>query len=72
MAALVRTLQADGVFNDIRKLYGIASIASQTMVLSTSLSQLRVGVAIRQSRTCWSFAHVRYRRTNARCGPFGQ
>ncbi|MTA33668.1 MAG: LytR family transcriptional regulator, partial [Actinobacteria bacterium] len=39
MAALVRTLQADGVLNDIRKLYGIASIASQTMVLSTSLSQ---------------------------------
>jgi hypothetical protein len=30
MAALVGTLQADGVFNDIRKLYGIASVASQT------------------------------------------
>jgi len=46
MAALVRTLQADGVFNDIRKLYGIASIASQTMVLSTSLSQLDVMVSM--------------------------
>jgi hypothetical protein len=46
MAALVRTLQADGVFNDIRKLYGIASVASQTMVLSTSLSQLDVMVSM--------------------------
>ena len=46
MAALVRTLQAEGVFNDIRKLYGIASVASQTMVLSTSLSQLDVMVSM--------------------------
>ena len=46
VAALVRTLQADGVFNDSRKLYGIASIASQTMVLSTSLSQLDVMVSM--------------------------
>lgn len=29
MAARVRTLQADGVFNDIRKLFDIASVASQ-------------------------------------------
>jgi LCP family protein required for cell wall assembly len=46
MAALVRTLQADGVFNDIRKLYGIASVASQTMVLSTSLNRIDVMVAM--------------------------
>jgi LCP family protein required for cell wall assembly len=46
MAALVRTLQADGVFNDIRKLYGIASVASQTMVLSTSLNRLDVMVSM--------------------------
>ncbi len=46
MAALVRTLQADGVLNDIRRLYGIASAASQTMVLSTSLSQLDVMVSM--------------------------
>ncbi len=30
MAALVRTLQAEGVFIDIRKLYCIASVASHT------------------------------------------
>ena len=46
MAALVRTLQADGVFNNIEKLYGIASVASQTMVLSTSLSRLDVMVSM--------------------------
>ena len=46
MAALVRTLQADGVFNDLRKLYGIASVASQTMVLSTSLNRIDVMVSM--------------------------
>jgi LCP family protein required for cell wall assembly len=46
MAALVRTLQADGVLNDIGKLYGIAHVASQTMVLSTSLASLDVMVAM--------------------------
>jgi LCP family protein required for cell wall assembly len=46
MAALVRTLQADGVLNDLGKLYGIASVASQTMVLSTSLGSLDVMVAM--------------------------
>jgi LCP family protein required for cell wall assembly len=46
MAALVRTLQADGVFNNIEKLYGIASVASQTMVLSTTLNRLDVMVAM--------------------------
>ena len=46
MAALVRTLQADGVFNNIEKLYGIASVASQTMVLSTSLSRIDVMVSM--------------------------
>jgi len=46
MAALVRTLQAEGVFNDIRKLYGIASVASQTMVLSTSLNRIDVMVSM--------------------------
>lgn len=46
MAALIRTLQADGVLNDIGKLYGIASVASQTMVLSTSLGSLDVMVAM--------------------------
>jgi LCP family protein required for cell wall assembly len=46
MAALVRTLQADGVLNDIGKLYGIAQVASQTMVLSSSLGSLDVMVAM--------------------------
>jgi LCP family protein required for cell wall assembly len=46
MAALVRTLQADGVLNDIGKLYGIAHVASQTMVLSTSLGSVDVMVAM--------------------------
>jgi LCP family protein required for cell wall assembly len=46
MAALVRTLQADGVLNDIGKLYGIAQVASQTMVLSTSLGSVDVMVAM--------------------------
>ena len=46
MAALVRTLQADGVLNDIGKLYGIATVASQTMVMSTSLDRIDVMVAM--------------------------
>lgn len=46
MAALVRTLQQDGVFNDIAKLYGIAYVASETMSLSTSLSRLDVMVSM--------------------------
>ena len=46
MAALVRTLQQDGVLNDIGKLYGIAQTAAQTMVLSTSLASVDVMVAM--------------------------
>ncbi len=46
MSALVRTLQQDGVLNDVGKLYGIAQVAAQTMVLSTSLGSLDVMVAM--------------------------
>jgi LCP family protein required for cell wall assembly len=46
MAALVRTLQADGVLNDISTLYGIARVAVDTMVLSTSLGSVDVMVAM--------------------------
>lgn len=46
MAALVRTLQQDGVFNDVGKLYGIARVAADNMVLSTSLGSLDVMVAM--------------------------
>lgn len=46
MAALVRTLQNDGVLNDLGKLYAIARTASQTMVLSTSLASVDVMVAM--------------------------
>jgi LCP family protein required for cell wall assembly len=46
MAALVRTLQQDGVLNDVVKLYGIAQTAAQTMVLSTSLASVDVMVAM--------------------------
>jgi len=46
MAALVRTLQQDGVLNDIGKLYGIAQIAAQTMVLSNSLARVDVMVGM--------------------------
>ena len=46
MAALVRTLQEDGVLDDIGKLYGIAQTAAQTMVLSTSLASVDVMVAM--------------------------
>lgn len=46
MSALVRTLQADGVLNDITRLYGIAQVAAQTMVLSSSLGSLDVMVSM--------------------------
>ena len=46
MSALVRTLQADGVLNDVGKLYGLAQVAANTMVLSTSLGSLDVMVAM--------------------------
>jgi len=46
MSALVRTLQADGVLNDVGKLYGLAQVAADTMVLSTSLGSLDVMVAM--------------------------
>ena len=46
MSALVRTLQADGVLNDVTKLYGLAQVAANTMVLSTSLGSLDVMVAM--------------------------
>ena len=46
MAALVRTLQQDGVLNDVGKLYGIARVAADTMVLSTSLGSVDVMVAM--------------------------
>jgi len=46
MSALVRTLQQDGVLNDVGKLYGLAQVAAQTMVLSTSLGSIDVMVAM--------------------------
>ena len=46
MSALARTLQADGVLNDVTKLYGLAQVAANTMVLSTSLGSLDVMVAM--------------------------
>ena len=46
MAALVRTLQEDGLLNDLSRLYAIARTASQTMILSTSLASLDVMVAM--------------------------
>ena len=46
MSALVRTLQQDGVLNDVGKLYGLAQVAAQTMVLSTSLGSVDVMVAM--------------------------
>ena len=46
MSALVRTLQADGVLNDVTKLYSIAQVAAQTMVLSSSLGSLDVMVSM--------------------------
>jgi len=49
MSALVRKLQADGVLNDITKLYSIAQVAAQTMVLSSSLGSLDVMVSMAQA-----------------------
>jgi len=46
MAALVRTLQQDGVLNSVERLYGLARVAADTMVLSTSLGSLDVMVAM--------------------------
>jgi LCP family protein required for cell wall assembly len=46
MAALVRTLRSDGVLRDIRKLYGIAHVAANTMVLSSSLGSVDVMVSM--------------------------
>ncbi|MDR9396549.1 LCP family protein [Pontimonas sp.] len=46
MSALVRTLQADGVLNDVTRLYGIAQVAAQNMVLSSSLGSLDVMVSM--------------------------
>jgi len=46
MAALVRALRQDGVFRDVRKLYNIAQVATNTMVLSSSLGSLDVMVSM--------------------------
>jgi LCP family protein required for cell wall assembly len=46
MAALVRTLRSDGVLTDIRKLYNIAHVAANTMVLSSSLGSVDVMVSM--------------------------
>lgn len=46
MSALVRKLQSDGVLNDVTKLYSIAQVAAQTMVLSSSLGSLDVMVSM--------------------------
>jgi LCP family protein required for cell wall assembly len=46
MAALVRTLRSDGVLLDIRKLYNIAHVAANTMVLSSSLGSIDVMVSM--------------------------
>ena len=46
MASLVRTLRSDGVLRDIRKLYNIAHVAANTMVLSTSLGSVDVMVSM--------------------------
>ena len=46
MAALVRTLRSDGVLRDIRKLYNIAHVAANTMVLSSSLGSVDVMVSM--------------------------
>jgi LCP family protein required for cell wall assembly len=46
MAALVRSLRDEGVLRDIRKLYNIAQVASNTMVLSSSLGSLDVMVSM--------------------------
>jgi len=49
MSALVRKLQSDGVLNDITKLYSLAQVAAQTMVLSSSLGSLDVMVSMAQA-----------------------
>lgn len=49
MSALVRKLQADGVLNDVTKLYSLAQVAAQTMVLSSSLGSLDVMVSMAQA-----------------------
>jgi len=46
MAALVRSLRDDGVLRDIRKLYSIAQVAANTMVLSSSLGSVDVMVSM--------------------------
>ena len=46
MAALVRTIRSDGVLRDIRKLYNIAHVAANTMVLSSSLGSVDVMVSM--------------------------
>ena len=46
MASLVRTLRSDGVLRDIRKLYNIAHVAANTMVLSSSLGSVDVMVSM--------------------------
>jgi LCP family protein required for cell wall assembly len=46
MAALVRTLRSDGVLRDVRKLYNIAHVAANTMVLSSSLGSVDVMVSM--------------------------
>ena len=46
MAALVRTLRSDGILRDLRKLYGIAEVATRTMVLSSSLGSVDVMVSM--------------------------
>jgi LCP family protein required for cell wall assembly len=46
MAALVRTLRSEGVLRDIRKLYNIAHVAANTMVLSSSLGSVDVMVSM--------------------------
>lgn len=46
MAALVRTLRSNGVLLDVRKLYNIAHVAANTMVLSSSLGSIDVMVSM--------------------------
>jgi LCP family protein required for cell wall assembly len=46
MAALVRALRDDSVLTDISKLYGLAQVAANTMVLSSSLGSLDVMVSM--------------------------
>ena len=48
MSALVRTLKADGVLNDLGKLYNIATVSSQVLTLSHGLGNLNTMVAMAQ------------------------